>query len=76
MRQKFNLMVGLSPVTSAVKLTTFHKKTIPTVKHGGSVIVWGFFAALGPGTPKRMEQQFLMSTEKIMKENFHFQFTI
>ncbi|KAF7640693.1 hypothetical protein LDENG_00022540, partial [Lucifuga dentata] len=35
----------------SVKLTAFQKKNIiPTVKHGGgSVMVWGCFAASGPG---------------------------
>ncbi len=51
-RQKLNFLEGVCPVTSGVKTNTaFHKKNIiPTVKHGGgSVMVWGCFAASGPG---------------------------
>ncbi len=38
-------------ITSGVKVTAFQKKNIiPTVKYGGgSVMVWGCFAASGPG---------------------------
>jgi len=52
--------------------TAFHKKNIiPTVKHsGGSVIVWGCFAASGPGLLPVIDG--IMNSalyQKILKEN-------
>ncbi len=49
-RQKLNFLEGVCPITSGVKVTAFQKKNIiPTVKYGGgSVMVWGCFAASGP----------------------------
>lgn len=52
MRQKLNFFEGFSPVTSGIKLTPdfTQKNIIPTFKlGGGSVMVWGCFAASGPG---------------------------
>lgn len=40
-----SVMFGKNPNTSLQ-----HKNLIPTVKHGdGSIKVWGYFAASGPG---------------------------
>ncbi len=50
--QKWNFLADMGPVMSGEKPNTaFHSKNlIPTVKHGrGSVMVWGCFAASGPG---------------------------
>ncbi len=48
MRQMLNFLEGVCPVTSGVKPTQHFIKG--TVKHGGgSVMVWGCFAASGPG---------------------------
>ncbi len=52
--------------------TAFHKKNIiPTVKHGGgSVMVWGCFAASGPGRLAIIDG--IMNSalyQKILKEN-------
>ncbi len=46
MKQKLNILEGVCETNTA-----FHKKNIiPTVNHGGgSVMVWGCFAASGPG---------------------------
>ncbi len=50
-RQKLNFLEGVCPITSGVKVTAFQKQNIIlTVKYGGgSVMVWGCFAASGPG---------------------------
>ncbi len=73
MRQKFNLLEGVCPVTFGVKTnTTFNKKDIiPTVKHGGgSVMVWGCFAASGPGRLAIIDDTMNSSLyQKILKEN-------
>lgn len=46
MRQKWNFMEGLSPVTSHIEKTQYFIKR--TSHHGGgSVTAWGCFAALG-----------------------------
>jgi len=61
------------PVTSGCKSNTaFHKKNIiPTVKHGeGSVLVWGCFAALGPGRLAIIDGTMNSALyQKILKEN-------
>ncbi len=52
--------------------TAFHKKNIiPTVKHGGgSVKVWGCFAASGPGWPAIIDGTMNSALyQKILKEN-------
>ncbi len=53
--------------------TAFHKKNIiPTVKHGGgSVMVWGCFAASGPGRLAIIIDGPMNSAlyQKILKEN-------
>lgn len=44
MTHKLTFLEGVLPVTSGIKQTAFHK----TVKQGGgSVVVWGGFAASG-----------------------------
>ena len=50
MRQKWNILEGVHPVTSCVKVTQHFRKRTSIVKHGGgSVMVWGCFAPSGPG---------------------------
>ncbi len=52
--------------------TAFHKKNvIPTVKHGGGrVMVWGYFAALGPGWLAIIDGTMNSALyQKILKEN-------
>lgn len=52
MSRKWNLLQDIAPVTSGEKLTFHNKSMILTVKHGGGgggVMVWGCFAASGPG---------------------------
>ena len=48
-RQKCNFLEGVCPIISGVKVTQYfrkRKKIIPTVKYGGgSVMIWGCFAA-------------------------------
>lgn len=48
-KQKLNFLEALSPITSGLKLAQHLKNITPTRKHGaGSVMVWGYFIALGP----------------------------
>lgn len=60
-------------VTSGVKLTkASHKKNIiATVKHdGGSVMVWGYFAASGPERQVIIDRNMNSALhQKVMKEN-------
>ncbi|KAI3354711.1 hypothetical protein L3Q82_019199 [Scortum barcoo] len=73
LRQKLNFLEGVCPITSGCKSNTaFQKKNIiPTVKYGGgSVMVWGCFAASGPG--RRAVINGTMNSavyQKILKEN-------
>ncbi|KAI3361985.1 hypothetical protein L3Q82_012335 [Scortum barcoo] len=75
MRQKLNFLEGVCPVTSGVKVTpAFQKKNIiPTVKYGGgSVVVWGCFAASGPGRLAVINGTMNSAVyQKILKENVH-----
>jgi len=50
MRQKLNFLEGVCPWYWHKSITAFQKKIIiPTVQYGGgSVIIWGRFAASGP----------------------------
>lgn len=72
MRQRFNLD-GVGPITSGIKLTAFHRKNVTrTVKYGGggSVMVWGCFAASGAGRLAIIDGTMnSMLYQKIMKEN-------
>ena len=72
-RQKLNFLEGVRPVTSGVKLTQhfIKKNIIPTVKHGGgSVMVWGCFAASGPGRLAVIDGTMNSALyQKILKEN-------
>ena len=48
-KQKLNFLEGVCPVTSGVT-QHFRKNIIPAVKYGGgSVMIWGYFVASGPG---------------------------
>lgn len=52
MRQKFNFFRKVSDYIWHKTNTELHKKNIISVKHrGGSVMVWGCFAVLGPRNP-------------------------
>ncbi len=69
MRQKLNF---LCPIASGVKPTQhlIKKNIIPTVKHGGSVMVWGCFAASGPGWLAIIDGTMNSALyQKILKEN-------
>ncbi|KAK3569879.1 hypothetical protein QTP86_006755 [Hemibagrus guttatus] len=71
-RQKLNFLEGLCPITSGVKSNNaFQKKIIPTVKYGGgSVMVWGCFAASGPGRLAVINGTMNSAVyQKILKEN-------
>ncbi len=70
MSQKLNFLEGACPVTSGVKPTQ-HCNIIPTVKHGGgSVMVWGCFAASGPGRLAIIDGTMNSALyQKILKEN-------
>ncbi len=72
MRQKLNFLEVVCPITSGVKPTQhFIKIIIPTVKHGGgSVMVWGCFAASGPGRLAIIDGTMnSVLYQKILKEN-------
>ncbi len=63
---------GVCPITSGVKTNTaFYKKnTIPTVKQSGRVMVWGCFAASGPGRLAIIDGTMNSALyQKILKEN-------
>ncbi|KAK3508611.1 hypothetical protein QTP70_035201, partial [Hemibagrus guttatus] len=71
-RQKLNFLEGLCPITSCKSNTTFQEKIIiPTVKYGGgSVMVWGCFAASGPGRLAVINGTMNSAVyQKILKEN-------
>ncbi len=71
-RQKLNFLEGVCPITSGVKVTAFQKKNIiPTVKYGGgSVTVWGCFAASGPGRLAVLNGTMNSAVyQKILKDN-------
>ncbi|KAK1789439.1 hypothetical protein P4O66_015367 [Electrophorus voltai] len=72
MRQKLNFFEGVCPITSGVKVTAFQKRNIiPRVKYGGgSVMVWGCFAASGPGRVAVVNGTMNSAVyQKILKEN-------
>ncbi len=73
MQQKFNFLEGVCPITSGVKPTQhfIKKNIIPTVKHGGgSVMVWGCFAASGPEWLAIIDGTMNSALyQKILKEN-------
>ncbi len=63
---------SVCPITSGGKVTAFQKKNIiPTVKYGGgSVMVWGCFAASGPGRLAVINGTMNSAVyQKIMKDN-------
>ncbi len=72
---KAELLEGVCPVTFGIKPThknTFQKKNIiPTDKHGGgTVMVWGCFAASGPGRLAIIDGTMNSALyQKILKEN-------
>ncbi len=70
-RQKLNFLEGVCPNTSGVKVTAFQKQNIiPTVKYGGSVMVWGCFAASGPGRLAVINGNINSAVyQKILKDN-------
>lgn len=48
-REELNFSESLCLVTSGVNVTQhFQKNNLPTVKHGGGVLVWGCFDTSGP----------------------------
>uniref|UniRef100_A0A803KDU4 Transposase n=1 Tax=Xenopus tropicalis TaxID=8364 RepID=A0A803KDU4_XENTR len=70
-RQKLNFLEGACPVWRKSN-TAFQKKNIiPTVKYGGgSVMVWGCFAASGPGRLAVIDGTMNSTVyQKILKEN-------
>ncbi len=73
MRQKLNFLECVCPITSGIKpIQDFMKKNIiPTVKHGGgSVMVWGCFAASGPGWLAIIDGTMNSALDqKVLKEN-------
>jgi len=71
-RQKLNFLEGVCPITSGVKVTRISEKNIiPTVKYGGgSVMVWGCFAASGPGRLAVINGTMNSAVyQKLLKEN-------
>ncbi len=73
MQQKLNILEGVCPCYIWRKTNTaFQKKNIiPTVKHGGgTVMVWGCFAASGPGRLAIIDGTMNSALyQKILKEN-------
>ncbi|KAK3531948.1 hypothetical protein QTP86_001831 [Hemibagrus guttatus] len=70
--QKLNFLEGLSHYVWCKSNTAFQKKNIiPTVKYGGgSVMVWGCFAASGPGRLAVINGTMNSAVyQKILKEN-------
>ncbi len=71
-QQKLNFLEGVCPITSGVKPTQhFTKRTSYQVNHGGgSVMVWGCFAASGPGRLVIIDGTINSALyQKILKEN-------